>query len=66
MADELRDLKRSVGMSSASNQPRHSYLIPRSDCKKTYQSARSKLSGASLFAPIQGMHAQQSRPKVKP
>ena len=37
MDDELRDLKRSVGMSSASNQPRPSYLNPRSDCKETYR-----------------------------
>ena len=66
MADELRNLKRSVGISCASNQPRPSYLNPRSDCKETYQSARSNLSGASLFAPVQGMHAQQYRPEVNP
>ena len=53
-------------MSNASNQPRPSYLNPRSDFKETYQSARSNLSGASLFAPVQGMHAQQCRPEVNP
>ena len=66
MANELSDLKRSVGMSSASNQPRPSYLNPRSDCKETYQSARSNLSGALPFAPVQGMHAQQYGPEVNP